>query len=158
MQQQQQQQQYGPKIFTLSTPGLAVNISKKIQAAEETLSVNDAPRAGQAWYISSVFFSFPNATKNLVPTFAGEKCEYIFTIEFYIGSVKVAEQQILETQEKEESTPLHIVGSLEPFIPATAYAGQDVRIIYRISTSLAKGAITTSTGTVIINYLLKIGV
>lgn len=163
---------YGPESLALQassiTAILKVVKEKKQATTSNTVQVNTAPRAGQQWNISNVFFQFPEAIKEEKSGLASEfvPLEYEFDISMLIGGVVVAEQKFIElgVVKPEVSFPSPIVGSLEPFAPAIVYPGQSIEITYRVSVSSKEpfpvfsgvpvGEMTTGLGNLLLNYSL----
>lgn len=151
----QEQRTIGPKNFLVACP--AVNVLGAELSLEKMgeVSVNDAPRAQQAWRIENVFFTFPNAFKHPDETTVTAGMEFEFEIKMFIGGVEVASQKFLEFGKfGEEKSPFHVLGSLEPFRTATVYAGQDVRFQYRVFKNATKGSVGSEAGQVVVNYSL----
>jgi len=152
----QEQRTLGPKTFQLACREISA-LFPELEAKGE-IGVNDAPRAKQAWRIENVYFNFPEATKHPDETTVLNGMEFEFEISMFIGGVEVATQKFLEFGKfKEELTPFHCVGSLEPFKSATVYPGQDVRFIYRIFKNATKGSMKSGQGQIVMNYSLVVG-
>lgn len=147
------EREIGPKTIELACPKLE-NGFPKIEGQRE-VQVNTGPRAKQAWRIENVYFNFPNAEK-LAGGAVVQVQEFEFEISMFIGGVEVAKQKFLETAKLgEEASPMHLVGSLEPFSSAIVYPGQDVRFVYRLKKDTTSAFQSTGEGAqIVMNYSL----
>jgi hypothetical protein len=146
--------QTASKSIYTSLPSIKNKIPSHTASNEK--QINDAPRAGQHWQIQSVFFNFPKAEKTEAIIIVGGEAEFI--IQLLIGGLIVAEQKFLETAPATaSSTPMRLVGSLEPFVPAIVNPGQDVTIAYSLVSYAVDLTIETGSGITVLNYVLEAG-
>lgn len=133
---QRYRERIGPKTARLSCPSIdTFGVNKFV--GSNSVALNDAPRAGQAWEIQSVYYSFPEASRNNKNLFTGLKLQFTFSIALILAGVEIASQEYLENQnsnepKEEEKIPMHILGSLEPRSPAMLFAGMGLAFNYII--------------------------
>lgn len=152
-------QSFGPKTIQLQGTNLEAVNTKNV--ATKLITVNDAPRAGQAWGIDSCYFNFPVAKKSNEDILTGLPLEQIFFINMSVGGLEVATQEFIErgkTNEPEiRESRIPATGSLEPITPTSVYPGQSLEIEYGISKSLQPGGgMETGTGLIVITYHLYV--
>lgn len=141
-----------------------------------SVHMNDAPRAGQTWNISSVFYQFTEMSEELhtfggPPSKARKSSATELTISMALNGIIVAEQiinlpklQSFKTRAewenfKPESYP--IVGAIEPFGGTILYPGNGLEIFYSLEGLRATGfgvnnyiGTTSGTGTFYVTYNL----
>lgn len=146
--------QYGPKIIRVDVPSIVdefPSLEKK-----RTITINDAPRAGQTWAISNTFYDFPEANKTPFSAVFIEPIKSTITIILRIGGVQVAKQILIETDKRsEENSKFNLVGSLEPIVPAIVYPGQGIEIEFQLLKETTSGFLETGQGKLVINYTLN---
>lgn len=149
----------GPKTARLSCPNIEAFGPNKL-VARNSVTLNDAPRAGQAWELSSLYYSFPGAKRNNTNILTGLKLQFSFNLSLVLGGVEIASQQYLESQnanepKEEENIEMHVLGSLEPRAPAVLYAGMGLTLNYSVSkNAVSTTAIESGDGFLVITYNL----
>jgi hypothetical protein len=141
------QTQIGPKTAYIPCPRIVTSFG--VETVENSVTLNDAPRAGQAWDLSSVTYRFPNAFHDNKGLVVGAALEFIFGIEMIKGAVQIATQEILESGVSANETkefPMHLIGALEPFVPTRVFAGEGLNFNYKVATKMKNGIIDTGTG------------
>jgi hypothetical protein len=154
---QRYRERIGPKTARLVCPNIEA-FGPKNFVGQNSVTLNDAPRAGQAWDISSVYYSFPGAQRNNTNLFTGLKLQFNFNLSLVLAGVEVASQLYTESQNSNEPAeeteiPMHVLGSLEPRQSAVLYAGMGLVFNYSVSKNAAGTTfIQSGNGFLVITY------
>lgn len=168
------QRQSRPRTVIIAVPGSAIlyrRVEGGLKRLEEQLlqipytenlvvqrslvaffELNTTPRAGQVFEITSINYSFPEASRALPE--GGKPGNVKFKLRVFKGSAKIGEQTVIEYDS--ESAPFRATGTVEPFFSNTLFPGESLSFELVMESDIRTPALILNlgSGNVFVNYNL----